>query len=115
MANVKICVILLFACATYYIKESQAQKPEIAYLGRFLFKLGTSFIPRGCPAPQPVAGEFPEEDEDFETTSLPEEPIAAAEETTEEFTEEETTGEPEEETTGEPEEGEETTIEPEAR
>lgn len=106
MANIKICALLLFICATYYIKESRAQKPEIAYLGRFLFRLGTSFIPRGCPASQPVAGQFPEEDydeEDETTTSPPEVTEETTEVTTEEATEEPGEDEPEEETTLEPE------------
>lgn len=107
MANIKICVILLFACATYFIKESQAQRPEIAYLGRFLFRLGTSFIPRSCPPADPLAGEFPDYEEDVDATTEPNEPTVATEETTEEVTKEVNTEEAEED--------EETTIEPEAR
>lgn len=125
MVNIKLCVLFLFIGSTYFFVECRAQKPEIAYLSRFLFRLGRSFIPKpGCPsAPSPVAPKTAlEEPDDYEEIkeglalfepsppNLATEPptTEAADETTEfleydETTEEETTEETTEEVTEETE------------
>lgn len=43
-------MLFVFIGSTYFINECQAQKPEITYLSRFLFRLGRAFIQKpACP------------------------------------------------------------------
>lgn len=118
MASMKVSMIVLLVCATYFVKECQAEarKPEIAYLGRFLFKLGTSFIPQPPCNNEPVAGEgF---DDGFEEDPLAEQTEAAetTEATTTELSTDETTetteGITDETTEGETTEAIDTTLAP---
>lgn len=73
MVNIKLCVLFLFIGSAYFINECRAQKPEIAYLSRFLFRLGKSFIPKPtckpAAAPPKAAMEEPD-DEDEEKIGL---------------------------------------------
>lgn len=53
--NAKLCMLFLVIGSTYFINECRAEKPEIAYLSRFLFQLGKSFIPTTPCAPAKAA------------------------------------------------------------
>lgn len=73
MVNIKFCVLFLFIGSTYFINECRAQKPDIVYLSRFLFRLGRSFIQPGCPpkaAGAPVAAM--EEPDDYDEEEIKE-------------------------------------------